>query len=95
MDQDTRIFTIMGGFALHDADKSFLRVLDEEILEERDKAGEIEWPKITKKEIQDRSKADLFSKGIVLMQTTWFIVLEHACRYRDSTFAITELEVVT
>ena len=43
----------MGGFALHDADKSFLRVLDERTLEELDQAGEIEWPTITKKEIQD------------------------------------------
>jgi len=64
----------MGGFALHDPDKSFLRVLDERTLEELDMAGDIEWPTITKKEIQDRSKADIFSKGIVLVQTTWFIV---------------------
>jgi len=55
----------MGGFALHDSDKSFLRVLDEITLEELDKAGLIEWPTITEKEIQDRSKADIFSKGIL------------------------------
>jgi len=83
----------MGGFTLHDADKSFLRVLDERTLEELDKAGEIEWPTITKKEIQDRSKADIFSKGIVLMQTTWFIV---QCISRLATkLAVTELETVT
>jgi len=83
----------MGGFALHDADKSFLRVLDEQTLKELDDAGEIEWPTITKKEIQDRSKADIFSKGIVLMQTTWFIV---QCISRFATkLAVTELEVVT
>ena len=52
----------MGGFALHDAsDKSFLRVLDETTLKELE--GKIEWPTITEKEIQDRSKADIFSKG--------------------------------
>ena len=63
----------MGGFALHDAsDKSFLRVLDETTLKELE--GEIEWPTITEKEIQDRSKADIFSKGIVLLQTTWLNV---------------------
>jgi len=83
----------MGGFALHDVDKSFLRVLDEKTLKELDEAGEIEWPTITKKEIQDRSKADIFSKGIVLMQTTWFIV---QCISRFATkLAVTELEVVT
>jgi len=86
-------FVIMGGFALHDADKSFLRVLDERTLTELDNAGEIEWPTITEKEIQDRSKADVFSKGIVLVQTTWFIV---SCVSRFATkLAVTELEVVT
>jgi len=84
---------MMGGFALHDADKSFLRVLDERTLEQLYKAGEIEWPTITKKEIQDRSKADIFSKGIVLMQTTWFIV---QCISRFAAkLAVTELEIVT
>jgi len=83
----------MGGFALHDADKSFLRVLDERTLEELNGAGEIEWPTITEKEIQDRSKADIFSKAIVLMQTTWFII---QCVSRFATkLAVTELEVVT
>ena len=83
----------MGGFALHDADKTFLRVLDESTLEELDMAGEIEWPTATAKEIQDRSKADIFSKGIVLLQTAWFIV---QCISRFATkLAVTELEVVT
>jgi len=80
----------MGGFALYDSDKSFLRVLDEITLEELDKAGLIEWPTITEKEIQDRSKADIFSKGIVLLQTTWFIISRFATK-----LAVTELEVVT
>ena len=83
----------MGGFALHNTDNSFLRVLDERTLKELDKTGEIEWPAITEKEIQDRSKADIFSKGIVLLQTTWFIV---QCVSRFSTqLAVIELEVVT
>jgi len=86
-------FVNMGGFALHDTDESFLRVLDKDTLEELDNAGEIVWPTITEKEIQDRSKADIFSKGIVLMQTTWFVV---QCISRFATkLAVTELEVVT
>jgi len=86
-------FILMGGFALHDADNSFLRVLDERTFEELNATGEIEWPTITVKEIQDRSKADIFSKGIVLLQTTWFII---QCVSRFATkLAVTELEVVT
>jgi len=86
-------FVIMGGFALHDADKSFLRVLDEHTFKQIALKEELEWPTITKKEIQDRSKADIFSKGIVLIQTTWFVV---QCTSRFATeLAVTELEVVT
>jgi len=83
----------MGGFALHDADKSFLCVLDERTFEELDIAKEIEWPNITENEIQDRSKADIFSKGIVLLQTTWFII-QCVSRF-TAKLAVTELEVVT
>jgi len=83
----------MGGLALHNADNSFLRVLDEQTLEELDKAGEVKWPTITENEIQDRSKADIFSKGIVLLQTTWFI-LQCVSRF-DNKLAVTKLEVVT
>jgi len=84
---------IMGGFSLYDADKSFLRVLDHEIMIYLYDKEEIEWPTMTEEEIQDRSKADIFSKGIVVLQTTWFIV---QCISRFATkLAITELEVVT
>ena len=83
----------MGGFALYDADKSFLRVLDEHTFEELNQTGEIEWPTITENEIQDRSKADIFSKGIVLIQMMWFVV---QCISRFATkLTVTELEVVT
>ena len=36
-------------------------------------AGKIEFPTVTMEEIEDRSKADGFSKTIVLGQTLWFI----------------------
>ena len=37
------------------------------------KAGKIEFPTVTMKEIEDRSKADEFSKTIALGQTLWFV----------------------
>ena len=36
-------------------------------------AGKIEFPTVTVEEIEDRSKADGFSKTIALVQTLWFI----------------------
>ena len=83
----------MGGFSLHDADRSFLRVLTKSTLEELYAEGKIEWPAISEKEIHDRSKADIFSKGIVLFQTTWFIV--HCVSRFATKLAVTELEVAT
>jgi len=83
----------MGGFALHNADRSFLRVLTKSDLEQLYNEGRIEWPAISEKEIRDRSKADIFSKGIVLLQTTWFII---QCVSRFATkLPVMELEVAT
>ncbi|TFK60408.1 hypothetical protein BDN72DRAFT_850540, partial [Pluteus cervinus] len=51
---------------------------------------ELQFPK---KQVQDRSKGDLLSKGLVALQTSWF-VLECIARFRQH-LPITELEVVT
>jgi hypothetical protein len=85
-------FLIMGGFTLHDRGKP-VRVLEAKELESLSKAGEIEWPTITKEEIADRSKGDYLSKTIVLFQTTWFV---GQCIARGAYgLTVTELELVT
>ncbi|KIM41102.1 hypothetical protein M413DRAFT_445824 [Hebeloma cylindrosporum] len=85
-------FLIMGGFALHKGGKP-VRILEAEELERLSEMGEIEWPMITKAEIEDRSKGDYLSKTIVLFQTTWFI---GQCIARGAYgLTVTELEVVT
>lgn len=84
-------FLIMGGFVLHDADRSFLCTLDEEELISLFKNGEIKWPSITQKAIQDRSKADVVAKCIIIFHTAWFGIQAFA-RWNLS---ITELELVT
>jgi hypothetical protein len=85
-------FLIMGGFTLHEGGMP-VRVLEAKDLEELSEAGKIEWPTITKEEIEDRSKGDYLSKTIVLFQTTWFVgqcIARGACG-----LTVTELEVVT
>ncbi|KAF9474057.1 hypothetical protein BDN70DRAFT_962619 [Pholiota conissans] len=55
--------------------------------------GTILPPKITKDDIQDRSKGDTISKALIILQTTWFAV---QCIARWSQrLPVTELEVVT
>ena len=83
---------IMGGFTLHAKGRP-IRVLEWKDLEALARAGRIDWPNITEQEIKDRSKGDYLSKGIVVLQTTWFTVQFFA--RTASRLTITELEVVT
>ena len=86
-------FVIMGGFTLHDEQRKPIRILEPMELESLSEGGRIEWPLITEAEIEDRSKGDHFSKGIVLVQTGWFIA---QCIVRGAyRLEVTELEVAT
>ena len=70
-----------------------IQTLGFESLTEKIGANIIKAPKITQAEIEDRSKGDVISKIIVILQTTWFI---SQCISRWSTrLPVTELEVVT
>jgi hypothetical protein len=48
---------------------------------------------IAKEEIQDKSKGDIISKGIVVLQTGWFVM--QCIARRTQGLPITELELVT
>ena len=86
-------FLLMGGFMLHDCEGNILGVLSPERLQELSDLGNIEVPGVTEKEINDRSKGDALAKGIVILQSSWFVMQCFArfARHLD----ITELEVVT
>ena len=54
---------------------------------------EIEYPIVTREEIQDKSKGDAVTKALVVLQTTWFLL---QCAARGSQhLALTELELAT
>ena len=57
------------------------------------KEHKIVFPSTTEAEIDDRSKGDALSKGIALLQITWFIIQLIARRVQGLT--ITELELTT
>jgi hypothetical protein len=65
-------FIQMGGFILFEGniDKG---VLYPERFSDLLTAGKIEFPSVTVEEIEDHSKADVFSKTIALGQTLWFV----------------------
>ena len=77
----------MGGFV---DDNELLSLEDIERLVQND---EIEYPIVTREEIQDKSKGDAVTKALVVLQTTWFLL---QCVARASRhLALTELELAT
>jgi hypothetical protein len=55
--------------------------------------GTGDFPRIAIEDIEDKSKGDIISKGLVILQTGWFVV---QCIARGSqSLPITELELVT
>lgn len=56
-------------------------------------AGKIAFPEISEQEIEDRSKRDALSKGLAILQITWFItqLITRACQH----LTITEVELTT
>lgn len=85
-------FAVMGGFMMYEGNKPKRVILPRE-LATLVADGTIDFPTTTEDEIKDKSKGDALSKGLVMIQTTWFIL---QCIARGAErLPITELEVVT
>ena len=68
-------FLGMGGFTLVDIEQKTTAPNEQQHAMDYFKAHpDIEIPKITAADIEDRSKGDVLSKIIAILQTTWFIV---------------------
>jgi hypothetical protein len=79
----------MGGFVIFEGD-DVPHVVTAEELDDLLKNSEII---ITEKDIRDKGRGDALSKGLILIQTTWFIL---QCIPRKAAhLPITELELVT
>ncbi len=76
-----------------DVENRCIETLTSERFKQLLKESSIEFPTITKCEIQDRSKGDAVAKFIAGIQTLWF-VLQCFIRYLQG-LAITELELTT
>ena len=83
-------FIQMGGFVLFEGNVA-KGVLSPERFSELLTAGKIEFPAVTVEEIEDRSKADGFSKTIALVQTLWFIAQCLARRVQNVDLTLIEL----
>jgi hypothetical protein len=83
-------FIQMGGFMLFEGSTA-KGVLFPERFAELMRAGKIEFPTVTVEEIEDRSKADEFSKLIALGQTSWFVAQCLARRAQHLDLTLVEL----
>ncbi|KAF4616506.1 hypothetical protein D9613_008771 [Agrocybe pediades] len=86
-------FLQMRGFVLRRKGKP-RRILEWEALMRYYQQGRVTLSGITEAVIDDRSKADGFSKSIALIQTSWFII-QSIARFSDNRFKLTQLELVT
>jgi len=85
-------FATMGGFMEYDGNRP-IRVLYPEQLESYSLTGNGDFPRLSKAEIEDKSKGDAISKGLVILQTGWFVT--QCIARRAQGLPITELELVT
>jgi len=85
-------FAIMGGFMEYEGNRP-IRVLFPGQLESYSLTGNGDFPRISMAEIEDKSKGDAISKGLVIFQTGWFVT---ECIVRKiQGLPITELELAT
>jgi hypothetical protein len=83
----------MGGFMAFEEDRPSNILLGPTQLEGYSLSGKGNFPRITREEIDDRSKANILSKVLVVCQTGWFVT---QCIARVAQrLPVTELEVVT
>ena len=85
-------FIQMGGFMLFEGDNP-KGVLSPDRFSEFLAAGKIEFPTVSVEEIEDRSKADGFSKTIALGQTLWFVA--QCVARRAQHLDLTPVELLT
>ncbi|KAH9957251.1 hypothetical protein BC827DRAFT_1270450 [Russula dissimulans] len=85
-------FATMGGFMEYEGNQP-IRVLLPSELNSYSLTGNGDFPRISKMEIQDRSKGNFISKAVVIFQTSWFVM---QCITRGVRgLPITELELAT
>ncbi|KAH9959476.1 hypothetical protein BC827DRAFT_507385 [Russula dissimulans] len=83
-------FATMGGFMEYEGNRPIKVLLPGE-LKSYSLTGNGDFPRLSKMEIQDKSKGDFISKAVVILQTSWFVM---QCIARGARgLPITELEL--
>jgi hypothetical protein len=71
--QGHSFFVLMGGFMLYVDEEPYHTLQPDEVLK-LIRAGCIDAPTLTVKQIQDKSKGNAISKGLIILQVAWFVM---------------------
>ncbi|KAG1809677.1 uncharacterized protein BJ212DRAFT_596740 [Suillus subaureus] len=71
--QTHSFFVLMGGFMIYVDEKPYHTPQPDEVLK-LIRAGCIDAPTLTAKQIYDRSKGNTISKGLIMLQVAWFVM---------------------
>ncbi|KAG1732835.1 hypothetical protein EDB19DRAFT_1246458 [Suillus lakei] len=85
-------FASMGGFVLYVDGEPWAALTPDELLRFV-REGSVDMPLITKAEIEDRSKGDVVSKCVAILQLVWFVI-QFIARYAQN-LPVTLLEIDT
>ncbi|KAJ8586729.1 hypothetical protein M405DRAFT_822859 [Rhizopogon salebrosus TDB-379] len=66
-------FVLMGGFMLYVNDEPYHTLSPDNLLKMA-KSGSIDVPKLSAMQIRDKSKGNMISKGLVILQVAWFVL---------------------
>jgi hypothetical protein len=64
-------FVLMGGFMLYVNDEPYHTLSSDNLLKMA-QSGRIDVPKLSARQIRDKSKGNMISKGLVILQVAWF-----------------------
>ncbi|KAG1731266.1 hypothetical protein EDB19DRAFT_1912564 [Suillus lakei] len=72
--QTHSFFVLMGGFMLYDVDQKPYHTLQPDEVLKLIRNGCIDAPTLTENQILDKSKGNVISKGLIILQVAWFIL---------------------
>ncbi|KAG1730955.1 uncharacterized protein EDB91DRAFT_1155747 [Suillus paluster] len=86
-------FAWMGGFILYIDDEPRVTLTPDDLLRFV-REGSVDMPDITEADIEDRSKGDVLSKGIAVLQLVWFVIQLVARHVQNLPITLLELDTL-
>jgi len=83
----------MGGFLLYNNNKPIATLTPDELID-LIRTNSVDMPTIAEEDINDRSKGDVLSKGIAILQLAWFIIQLAARYFQNLPISLLEIDTL-